>query len=148
MKSSRAWHLSKTMTDDAPTHRMTYGGYLQLDSLLTLQDGPEGYSPAPSNDEQHFIIVHQAFALWFKLIFIIFVFSFEVTFRSVSVLVHRRAENLAWCWSPASRLANQILNRLKLTASSNWLADFERTPLITNLIEPPSELVPRRACNL
>ena len=56
------------MTDDAPTHRMTYGGYLQLDSLLTLQDGPEGYSPAPSNDEQHFIIVHQAFELWFKLI--------------------------------------------------------------------------------
>ena len=56
------------MTDDAPSHRMTYGGYLQLDELLTLQDGPQGYSPAPSNDEQHFIIVHQAFELWFKLI--------------------------------------------------------------------------------
>ena len=56
------------MTDDAPTHRMTYGGYLQLNELLTLQDGPQGYSPAPSNDEQHFIIVHQAFELWFKLI--------------------------------------------------------------------------------
>jgi tryptophan 2,3-dioxygenase len=56
------------MTDDAPTHRMTYGGYLQLDELLTLQDGPQGYSPSLSNDEQHFIIVHQAFELWFKLI--------------------------------------------------------------------------------
>ena len=56
------------MTEDAPAHRMTYGGYLQLDELLTLQDGPQGYSPAPSNDEQHFIIVHQAFELWFKLI--------------------------------------------------------------------------------
>ncbi len=53
---------------EVPTHRMTYGGYLQLDELLTLQDGPQGYSPAPSNDEQHFIIVHQAFELWFKLI--------------------------------------------------------------------------------
>ena len=47
---------------------MTYGGYLQFDELLSLQDGPQGYSPAPSNDEQHFIIVHQAFELWFKLI--------------------------------------------------------------------------------
>ncbi len=68
VKSSRACHLSLTMTDNSPTHRMTYGGYLQLDSLLNLQDGPQGYSPAPSNDEQHFIIVHQAFELWFKLI--------------------------------------------------------------------------------
>ena len=56
------------MTEDAPAHRMTYVGYLQLDELLTLQDGPQGYSPTPSNDEQHFIIVHQAFELWFKLI--------------------------------------------------------------------------------
>ena len=54
------------MTDLAPAHRMTYAGYLQLDELLALQDGPEGYNPAPSNDEQHFIIVHQAFELWFK----------------------------------------------------------------------------------
>jgi tryptophan 2,3-dioxygenase len=56
------------MADGAPGVRMTYGGYLRLDELLNLQDGPEGYSPAPSNDELHFIIVHQAFELWFKLI--------------------------------------------------------------------------------
>ena len=56
------------MAEGAPSHRMTYGGYLQLNELLSLQDGPEGYSPAPSNDEQHFIVVHQAFELWFKLI--------------------------------------------------------------------------------
>ncbi|MBT60220.1 MAG: tryptophan 2,3-dioxygenase [Euryarchaeota archaeon] len=56
------------MTEGTPGHRMTYGGYLQLDELLALQNGPEGYSPAPCNDEQHFIIVHQAFELWFKLI--------------------------------------------------------------------------------
>ena len=54
---------------DAPSPvRMTYGGYLRLDELLNLQDGPEGYAPAPSNDELHFIIVHQAFELWFKLV--------------------------------------------------------------------------------
>ena len=56
------------MAEGATPHRMTYGGYLQLDELLKLQDGPSGYAPTPSNDEQHFIIVHQAFELWFKLI--------------------------------------------------------------------------------
>jgi len=48
--------------------RMTYGGYLRLEELLQLQEGPEGYLPQPCNDEKHFIIVHQAFELWFKLI--------------------------------------------------------------------------------
>jgi tryptophan 2,3-dioxygenase len=56
------------MAEGSPTHRMTYGGYLRLDELLELQDGPEGYSPAPCNDEQHFVITHQAFELWFKMI--------------------------------------------------------------------------------
>jgi tryptophan 2,3-dioxygenase len=56
------------MATDAPASRITYGGYLQLEELLALQDGPEGYSPPPSNDELHFIIVHQTFELWFKLI--------------------------------------------------------------------------------
>ena len=56
------------MADGPSDVRMTYGGYLRLDELLDLQDGPAGYSPAPSNDELHFIIVHQTFELWFKLI--------------------------------------------------------------------------------
>ena len=51
-----------------PASRMTYSGYLQLDNLLKLQDGPQGHSPAPSNDEMHFIITHQTFELWFKQI--------------------------------------------------------------------------------
>ena len=46
--------------------RMTYGNYLQLEELLSLQSGPEGHEPAPSNHEMHFIVVHQAFELWFK----------------------------------------------------------------------------------
>lgn len=48
--------------------RMTYGNYLQLDTLLTLQNGPEGHSPPPCNDEMHFIVIHQIFELWFKLL--------------------------------------------------------------------------------
>lgn len=47
---------------------MTYGSYLRIEELLNLQEGPEGYSPAPCNDEMHFIVVHQAFELWFKLV--------------------------------------------------------------------------------
>jgi tryptophan 2,3-dioxygenase len=48
--------------------RMTYGNYLQIEKLLSLQDGPEGHDPLPCNDEMHFIVVHQAFELWFKIV--------------------------------------------------------------------------------
>ena len=57
-----------SMAESSPSARITYGGYLRLEELLALQDGPDGYVPLPSNDELHFIIVHQTFELWFKLI--------------------------------------------------------------------------------
>ena len=56
------------MSGQENTNRMTYGNYLRLDDMLSLQEGPLGYSPKPCNDELHFIIVHQAFELWFKLV--------------------------------------------------------------------------------
>ena len=40
----------------------TYGGYLGLHELLSLQRDDEGVS----NDEMHFIVTHQTFELWFK----------------------------------------------------------------------------------
>ena len=40
----------------------TYGGYLGLHELLSLQREDEGIS----NDEMHFIVTHQTFELWFK----------------------------------------------------------------------------------
>jgi tryptophan 2,3-dioxygenase len=43
----------------------TYWDYLALDKLLTLQGGLGG---DVSPDELHFIIVHQAYELWFKLV--------------------------------------------------------------------------------
>tara|TARA_B100000282_G_scaffold161156_1_gene116375 strand:- start:301 stop:1395 length:1095 start_codon:yes stop_codon:yes gene_type:complete len=48
--------------------RITYGNYLRLDEMLNLQEGPVDYSPLPCNNEKHFIIVHQVFELWFKLV--------------------------------------------------------------------------------
>lgn len=46
----------------------TYWDYLALDKLLTLQGGLEGDEQALLPDELHFIIVHQTYELWFKLI--------------------------------------------------------------------------------
>jgi tryptophan 2,3-dioxygenase len=43
---------------------LTYWRYLQLDRMLDLQHGTGN----PSPDELHFIVVHQTFELWFKLI--------------------------------------------------------------------------------
>ncbi|MBM4364729.1 MAG: tryptophan 2,3-dioxygenase [Deltaproteobacteria bacterium] len=43
----------------------TYWDYLRLPDLLELQGGLDGQ---PSPDELHFIVVHQSFELWFKLV--------------------------------------------------------------------------------
>jgi tryptophan 2,3-dioxygenase len=43
----------------------TYWDYLRLPDLLELQGGLDN---APSPDELHFIVVHQSFELWFKLV--------------------------------------------------------------------------------
>ena len=46
---------------------MTYWDYLRLDQLLALQGGLEGSDATLSEDELHFIVVHQVFELWFKM---------------------------------------------------------------------------------
>lgn len=43
---------------------ITYSSYLKVKELLTLQ---RPVSQPPIHDEMHFIVVHQAFELWFKL---------------------------------------------------------------------------------
>jgi tryptophan 2,3-dioxygenase len=44
---------------------LTYGNYLHLDELLALQ---QPRSDPPEHDEMLFIVVHQAYELWFKLL--------------------------------------------------------------------------------
>jgi tryptophan 2,3-dioxygenase len=44
-----------------------YWDYLKLDRLLDLQSGLEGDEESLAPDELHFIVVHQVFELWFKL---------------------------------------------------------------------------------
>jgi tryptophan 2,3-dioxygenase len=46
---------------------LSYWDYLRLDQLLGLQAGVEASSDDVTADELHFIIVHQAYELWFKL---------------------------------------------------------------------------------
>jgi len=46
----------------------TYWDYLRLDQLLELQGGLEGHEDQLMPDELHFIVVHQVYELWFKLI--------------------------------------------------------------------------------
>lgn len=46
----------------------TYWEYLGLDQLLSLQGGLDGDESRLMPDELHFIVVHQVFELWFKLI--------------------------------------------------------------------------------
>lgn len=53
------------MPQDRPP---TYWDYLKLDRLLGLQGGLEQDESRLLNDEIHFIVVHQAFELWFKLV--------------------------------------------------------------------------------
>jgi tryptophan 2,3-dioxygenase len=45
--------------------RLSYGGYLRLDTLLS-QQAPE--SKPPAHDELLFITIHQVYELWFKLL--------------------------------------------------------------------------------
>ena len=44
-----------------------YWDYLKLDRLLDLQSGLEEDEESLAPDELHFIVVHQVFELWFKL---------------------------------------------------------------------------------
>jgi len=52
------------MSDKAPT----YWDYLQLDQLLTLQSGVDDEGDVELPDELLFVVVHQAYELWFKLV--------------------------------------------------------------------------------
>ncbi len=48
-----------------PRMSLTYGSYLQIDRLLDLQ---QPRSAPPEHDEMLFIVIHQVYELWFKLL--------------------------------------------------------------------------------
>ena len=56
------------MAKSAPEAGIYYGDYLALDRLLTSQAPESAWHGRPAHDEMLFIIVHQAYELWFKQI--------------------------------------------------------------------------------
>ena len=56
------------MTSDAVRQPCYYADYLRLGELLAQQVRMSERTAAPAHDEMLFIIVHQAYELWFKLI--------------------------------------------------------------------------------
>ena len=50
---------------DYSESKLTYGEYLKVPELLQLQ---QCLADPPSHDELQFIIVHQTYELWFKLV--------------------------------------------------------------------------------
>jgi tryptophan 2,3-dioxygenase len=56
------------MAKSAPTDGLYYADYLQLGRLLAAQEPESARHGRPAHDEMLFIIVHQAYELWFKQI--------------------------------------------------------------------------------
>jgi tryptophan 2,3-dioxygenase len=51
------------MSEPAKSAAVTYGSYLHIDELLSLQ---QPRSAGPEHDEMLFIVIHQVYELWFK----------------------------------------------------------------------------------
>ncbi len=51
------------MTDEQTPPAVTYGSYLKIEELLSLQ---QPRSAGPEHDEMLFIVIHQIYELWFK----------------------------------------------------------------------------------
>jgi tryptophan 2,3-dioxygenase len=51
------------MSDEQQRAAVTYGQYLKIDELLSLQ---QPRSEGPEHDEMLFIVIHQVYELWFK----------------------------------------------------------------------------------
>ena len=58
--------MSSEPTGDT-SKRVNYWDYIRVDELLSLQGGVEHDEESLANDEVMFIIVHQVYELWFKL---------------------------------------------------------------------------------
>jgi tryptophan 2,3-dioxygenase len=79
------------------TNRLSYGGYLRLDRLLSAQEPLSGTADAPPrHDEMMFIIQHQTSELWMKL----------AIHELKAAIGFVRADRLAACF--------KILSRVKL----------------------------------
>ncbi len=68
MSKSRSKSPSKSPLKTPPGRGAYYSDYLGLDRLLSAQEPESARHGRPAHDEMLFIIVHQAYELWFKQI--------------------------------------------------------------------------------
>ncbi|HSR65639.1 MAG TPA: tryptophan 2,3-dioxygenase family protein, partial [Xanthomonadaceae bacterium] len=80
------------------TGRVTYGGYLRLDRLLSAQ---QPLSAPPHHDELLFIVQHQVSELWMKL----------MIHELAAAIEHVKADQLAPCFKILARV-KQIQRQL------------------------------------
>lgn len=98
-----------------PPADLTYGGYLGLDGLLSLQ---KPLSKPSAHDELQFIVAHQTFELWFRLILheIDAVFAHLAADRTLEAArLIRRIRAIVRCFFPA-------LDVLETMVPSDFLA--------------------------
>ena len=88
------------MEKEKPRGPLYYADYLQLDRLLGCQQMQSALHGRPAHDEMLFIIVHQAYELWFKQI-LWELDAVLATFRRLSVPGGRRSGRRS-CGSGAS----------------------------------------------
>lgn len=94
--------------------RLTYGQYLKVPELLELQ---QCLSDPPSHDELQFIITHQAYELWFKLML------FEIDTIIMAMRDHdlRKAVWLFRRVVSIEKLLNQQIHILESMSPSDFL---------------------------
>ncbi|MEO8109339.1 MAG: tryptophan 2,3-dioxygenase family protein [Ginsengibacter sp.] len=120
------------MNDDKPKY---YSDYLQLDKLLNAQY-PESFKEGnePAHDEMLFIIVHQAYELWFKQVL------FELDFI-MNVFEKEKIDDNSEDLNLVRHRLNRIIRILELLSQQITLLDT-MTPLdfleFRNLLTPAS----------
>jgi len=114
---------------------MYYNDYLQLDAILTAQN-PESFKPGnePAHDEMLFIIIHQAYELWFKQIL------FELDFI-MSIFKKEKIDDNSEDLNLVRHRLNRIIKILELLTQQVTLLET-MTPLdfleFRNLLIPAS----------
>ena len=119
----------------AESKTMYYNDYLQLDAVLNAQH-PESFKPGnePAHDEMLFIIIHQAYELWFKQVL------FELDFI-MSVFKKEKIDDNSEDLNLVRHRLNRIIKILELLTQQVTLLET-MTPLdfleFRNLLIPAS----------
>jgi len=109
-----------------------YGDYIRLDTILNSQHPRSFQDPADGNDEMLFIIIHQAYELWFKQI----IFELDLV-RSI-FLQDRINENSA----DMSNVVHKLKRIVKILQLVNHQVDVLETMTALDFLEFRNYLLP------